>query len=289
MRSETEMIDLILGIAKADDRVRAVIMNGSRTNPRAPKDCFQDYDIVYIVRDLPSFTRDHAWIDIFGERIILQMPEAMTLLPPCGNGSFNYQMLFADGNRIDLTLIPLEKWRELWEDDSLTTILLDKDGILPRLEPADDRGYHTAPPTAKLYADCCNEFWWVLQNAAKGIWRDELPYAMRMHGYARDMLDQMAAWQIGLAHDYHVSPGKCGKYFKRYLPARLWESYRRTYAGGDYTDIWRSIFEMCALFRELALQISARFGFAYPCEDDRKMTAYLRHVRDLPGDAREVY
>lgn len=32
MRTEQEMFDLILNIAKRDERIRAVYMNGSRTN-----------------------------------------------------------------------------------------------------------------------------------------------------------------------------------------------------------------------------------------------------------------
>ena len=55
MRNEQEMLDLILGTARANDRVRAVIMNGSRVNPDAPRDPFQDYDIVYVVTDVDSF------------------------------------------------------------------------------------------------------------------------------------------------------------------------------------------------------------------------------------------
>ena len=55
MRSEEKMYELIMNIAKADDRVAAVYMNGSRTNPNAPKDIFQDYDIVYVVRETKSF------------------------------------------------------------------------------------------------------------------------------------------------------------------------------------------------------------------------------------------
>ena len=50
MRSDKEMFDLILDIAKGDDRIRAVYMNGSRTNPNAILDIFQDYDIVYVVK-----------------------------------------------------------------------------------------------------------------------------------------------------------------------------------------------------------------------------------------------
>ena len=38
MRSEREMYDLILGFARADERVRGVILNGSRANPNAPRD-----------------------------------------------------------------------------------------------------------------------------------------------------------------------------------------------------------------------------------------------------------
>jgi len=45
MRNEKEMLDLILNIAENDDNIRAVIMNGSRVNPHAKKDPFQDFDI----------------------------------------------------------------------------------------------------------------------------------------------------------------------------------------------------------------------------------------------------
>ncbi|MDF2521420.1 MAG: streptomycin adenylyltransferase family protein, partial [Clostridia bacterium] len=88
MRSEQQMMDLILDTAKADDRIRAVIMNGSRANPNATKDFFQDFDIVYVVRDVHSFTADHSWIDIFGEIMILQMPTSGELIPNEDDGSF---------------------------------------------------------------------------------------------------------------------------------------------------------------------------------------------------------
>ncbi len=39
------MISLILAVAQNDDRVRAVILNGSRTNPNVAKDNLQDFDL----------------------------------------------------------------------------------------------------------------------------------------------------------------------------------------------------------------------------------------------------
>lgn len=41
MRNEQEMMDLIINFAMADERIRAVYMNGSRTNPNVPKDIFR--------------------------------------------------------------------------------------------------------------------------------------------------------------------------------------------------------------------------------------------------------
>ena len=69
MRVETEMLDIILKTAETL-QVKAVAMSGSRTNPKAPKDEFQDYDVVYVVDDLDDLTSDLAWLDQFGTRII---------------------------------------------------------------------------------------------------------------------------------------------------------------------------------------------------------------------------
>jgi len=69
------MLDLILDVAEKDERIRAVYMTGSRTNPNAPKDMFQDYDIVYVVTETSSFISDENWIDVFGNRIMIQKPD----------------------------------------------------------------------------------------------------------------------------------------------------------------------------------------------------------------------
>jgi aminoglycoside 6-adenylyltransferase len=41
MRTEHEIMDLLLNVAKADERIRAVSLEGSRANPTAPKDNYR--------------------------------------------------------------------------------------------------------------------------------------------------------------------------------------------------------------------------------------------------------
>lgn len=159
MRTEKEMLDLIINTAKKDERIRAVIMNGSRVNTNVKRDCFQDYDIMYVVKNIQSFTSNHNWIHRFGEIMIVQMPEEMSLLPADEDGKFPYLMQFIDGNRIDLTLVPAELIHTFVGQDSLSKLLLDKDNCLEEFPPASDKDYLVKKPTEKEFLDCCNEFW----------------------------------------------------------------------------------------------------------------------------------
>lgn len=298
MRSEQQMLDLILGVAGRDPRIRAVYMNGSRTNANAPKDIFQDYDIVYVVTETASFLADEGWVRVFGELLIKQEPDRLEL--PTGEHStdnalqqvnnYGYLLLFADGNRIDLHIQTKEAMLEAYSNDSLTVPLLDKDGWLPEIPASSDCDYHTSPPAERFYLSCCNDFWWCLQNVAKGIWRDELPYAKEMFEHiVRDNLNRMVAWWIGTKHDFQVSPGKMGKYFKTFLPPAYWDMYKATYADGNYDNMWEAVFAACDLFRSLAGEMAAYFGYTYNADEDRNMTGYLKRVQNLPRDAREIY
>jgi aminoglycoside 6-adenylyltransferase len=290
MRNEKEMLDVILGFARGDDRIRAVMMNGSRANPNAPRDIFQDYDIVYFVPDVNAFVRDRSWIGRFGELMIMQTPGDQALFPNDQDYTgYSYLMQFTDGNRIDLTFYPVDKIDDRGED-SLTVLLLDKDGRFGQVPPSSDAGYLTKPPSAGQFSGCCNEFWWVSTNIAKGLWRKELSYAKFMFdGPVRDMLIQMLQWQIGVKTDFKADSGKYGKYMEKYLAPQRWNEFVQTYPDGDYDNIWNSLFIMGDLFRKTAVEISEHYGFVYPHDDDARVTAHLKHVRDLLKDAKVVY
>jgi aminoglycoside 6-adenylyltransferase len=289
MRSESEMLDLILSIAHSDERVRAVIMNGSRVNPNAPKDFFQDYDIVYLVTEMESFSADPSWINVFGELMILQLPDEMFDPHPWGTDHYAYLMQFADGNRIDLSLYLASKI-DLLEQDSLTLTLLDKDGILPQYPHPNDSGYLPTPPTAKAFFDCTNEFWWLSPYVAKGLWRRELTYSKEMlELYVREQLMKMLNWYIGMQTEFKVSPGKLGKYLEKYLEPDLWQMLLHTYSDSDYDHIWDALLTMGDLFRRTGTRVAEHFGFTYPYGDDERVTAHLRHVRGLPRDNKEMY
>jgi len=266
-------------VAQADERIRAVLMSGSRANPAVPKDKYQDYDITYFVEDITSFRNDPAWAEErFGKPLIMQMPEAMRY--PEGDGTFAYMMIFPDGVRIDITF----DHRKYIDNGEPAVVLLDKDngrGFLPPLPAPSDEHWHIEPPSPLFYYSCCNNFWWCLNNVAKGIARDELPYVMHMlNEVVRHELHDMINYYIGAKRGFSLSTGKSGKYFKKYLPQELYAQYAATYSGSDYADIWAAIDTMCDLFHTLAVEVAAHFGFTYRQEEEDGIREYLRMVRE---------
>ena len=277
MRTPEQIIELLLNIAKNDENIRAVMITGSRANPDCPVDIYQDFDMVYFVRDVSAYWDNMQWIEEkFGKPSLVQKPESMRLIPPDGDGNYAYLMIFPDGNRIDLQIT-----RYSYDDDGEPAIiLLDKDNALPEIAIKDNFWY-VRRPDQKIFSDCCNEFHWCLNNVAKGIAREELSYAMeQLNHYVRDMLIQMLSWYVGTQHDFSVSVGKNGKYFKKFLPSEIYNKFAKTYSDASYEHIWAAAFEMLYLFGDIARSVAEQLGFSYDEEEEKGIEIYMKQVKN---------
>lgn len=293
MRSEKEMMDLIVGTAKADERIRGVYMNGSRTNPNAPHDVFQDYDIVYVVTETASFIEDENWIDRFGKRLYMQLPERMDRMLGMESdweNCYGYLMQLADGNRIDLHLVTLSYGIKDILHDRLCIVLLDKDDALPKIGQSTDEDHWVKKPTKEEFEACCNEFWWLLNSIGKGLWRKEVTYTMDMlNAHSRPELIKMLSWYVGGHRDYTVSVGKSGKYLSRYLTEEQMKRLLLTYPGGELRFMWQAVFAMCDLFDETARKTAELLGFFYNEKEAYYSRLFLDCTYELPSDADKVY
>lgn len=280
MRSEREIKKLILDTATKDDRIRAVLLNGSRANPNIEPDKFQDFDIVFIVNRFKSFIGEHNWTNVFGEKIIFQMPDQMTNGEQKNIG-FSYLMLFKDGTRIDLTLFPVENIETDFLIDSLTIVWLDKDKLFSKIITSTDVDYHILRPTENEFLDTCNEFWWVSTYVAKGLLRNEIIYAKEMLETAvRPMFMKVVEWKIGSENNFSVSCGKAGKFINRYLSKTDYEKLLTTYSNYEIKNNWQSLFIMTDLFGQFAMEFSTKMKFHYETTEQQNTIDYLKKVFD---------
>ena len=287
MRTEAEMISLIKDIAFKEENIRAAYIEGSRTNPNAPEDIFQDYDIVYIVTTTKPFREDKEWINNFGKILYMHYPEDNVFYPSDVENCYGWQIQFADGNRMDLHVCTRENALANLE---LYQILVDKDGIVPYPQETTDERYWVKEPREIEFKCTCSDFWWCLNNVAKGLWRNELPYAMDMINFVlRPHLKRLLEWKLGIENNFSVSAGKSGKYFKKYLQEETYRQFLATYSIAEIESIWNSVFEMCDLFQSTAVELSKKQKFVYDFEQAENSLHFLQHVRKLPANAKEIY
>jgi len=286
MRTEQEMLDLIIKIAKEDKCIRAAYMHGSRANPNAETDKYSDYDIVYVVNETDSFIQNQNWVNDFGDVIFVLeglgnqnkffMRELNDLSRRC-----IWSMLFKDGNHIDLMIeIKEEAMKSNFIINKPTRILLDKDNCLPEITLFKDEDNYIKKPHEDEYTACCSGFWWFLNNVAKGIVREQLPYAKAQFNSIYSLtLKRMIEWYIGMQTDFSVSAGIDGKYYKKYLPEDIYDLYTKIYSDSEYENFWNAVFSTCELFNKLASGVGDYFGYIYNKQEEKGMTDYLIKVK----------
>ena len=264
MRTETEMLDVILQTAKTL-QVKAVAMSGSRACPKAPKDEFQDYDLVYIVEDLDNLTSDLSWLNQFGKRIIEQ---------EVGLGNRRlYLMLFEDGNRIDLTLCPKEHMQEWMDSEAGFAVLEDPENLFEAYFPNIER-YWITPATEKDFEKACNEFWWVSAYVVKGICRHQVIYATdHLYGICQKELLKVLAWQVA-SDKGKVDVGKNYKNLFNYLPIEKEKEFSNLLDFSSIDKITQSLFATMELFHEESQFLANKMGFNYDKEVAERMIEY---------------
>ena len=263
-RSEAQMLRLISQTAETL-QVEAVAMSGSRTDTKAPKDEFQDYDVVYVVDDLDNLTSDLSWLDQFGNRLI----EQYNVL---GNRRL-YLMLFKDGNRIDLTLCPKNHIQEWVDSEADYTVLKDEKGLFDSYTTSPER-YWTSPASEIDFEKACNEFWWVSAYVVKGICRNQLIYATdHLYGICQQELLKVLSWQVA-SDKGTVDVGKNYKYLFNYLPAEKEKEFSALLDFSSIDKITQSLFATMQLFHQEAQSLAHKMGFDYKKDVAEKMIEY---------------
>lgn len=278
MRTETEMMELILQTAMNDDRIRAVAMDGSRANADSQQDNLSDFDIVYFVTDIRTFTQDLQWIDVFGDRLITQFPDDWYSHPyQCeGREPFAILMQFADGNRIDLTLVDLSNPGNHFQTNEPRVVLLKKDELPELVAVSDSKVFYITQPTAFEFMNITNEFRWLILYVSKGLCRNEFPYARHLYeGYVMDMFVKMLSWKIGIEHHFRISVGLYGKYLKRYMTQDEMNRYLEVLPNGTLADMWDKLFRLYDFFADLESTVAAQLGFTVLENERLRVRAFL--------------
>ncbi|NLG82090.1 MAG: aminoglycoside 6-adenylyltransferase [Bacilli bacterium] len=268
-----DILKKIIQFADEHEDIRACLLTGSRTNSNITPDIYQDYDVIMLTNTPDYYLHDHRWVHTFGDLVMYQH-NIIDL------NKHIFLLLYQEQFRIDMTFVSISRLSEVIQD-SLLVKLLDKDGMIPNLGVATEKNYYVKKPTEQEFQKAVNEFFWCLNNVAKGIKRDELIYVKTMFDtIVRKPLIEVICWYIGCLYDFQVNLGAYGRFIKRYLPFSLYELLEETYVGKNYEDIWGAILTSCRLMRITGTFVAEKLGYQYPLQDDINMQKYLEKIKN---------
>ena len=273
------MFALFDRISAQDPRIRVMTLEGSRVNPNVTPDLWQDYDLTFLVSDVGSFTKDDGWLSLFGDLVFMQKPEAMDLFPPdFPEGWFSYLMLFADGVKIDLTLVPVADVQAYFAQDPLIWVLLDKDGICPSHPAPTDAPFWVQKPSEAFIRDCSNEFFLSSTYAHRALLREEsLFVAWTFENRLHPELLRMLGYLAGVRAGFPVNTGKHDRWIFRYLTEAEGTALQATYRLDSPEGQGLALSTAMDLFARAMGEACAALGFNCP-KDPHVIRDYLAHL-----------
>ena len=284
-----DVVRRLIRWAEQQVAVRAMLLTSTRANPNASVDVLSDYDVVLVVEDIHPFYTDRAWLQDFGEVLVVYW-DPIYPAPDYGIETSANVTQYEDGLKIDFTLWPVELLRRIAEAPALPaeldagyTILLDKDHLTDGMKTPSYTAYIPARPSDDTYQTMVQEFFSDAPYVAKHLWRHELMPAkysldsVMKHKYLRQMLE----WRMEIDHDWSVKTGALGKGLKKRLPPEIWSHLEGTYVGAGIEENWEAVFRTIDLYRQVAIDVADHLGYAYPHDLDRRVTAYVLQVKAL--------
>lgn len=284
-----DQIPRLVEWAAARNSIRAVLLTSTRAVPGAPVDILSDYDVILIVQDIHPFVEDRAWLNDFGDVLVVYW-DPIYPDPLFGTEQSGNVTQYADGLKIDFTLWPVALFEQVVaapelpaELDAGYRVLLDKDNLTATMRSPTFTAYVPEPPSLAAYQTLINDFLTDAPYVAKCLWRDELlpakwclDYDMK-HIYLRPLLE----WRMELDHGWSVPAGSLGKGLKKRLPPDIWAQLEQCYAGARLADNWDALDRTMALFRRLAVEVGQHLGYAYPEDLHQRVNAYVKQIKQL--------
>ncbi len=271
--TRTEILDAIVGWAKAHKGVEALVHTGSLVRPDNRADEFSDLDIEIIAARPASLASNDGWLAEIGELItVLRLDEEDQDWP-------TRLAIFEGGVKVDFTVAGRRRLEEMIKSglDPLYErgyrVLLDKSGVTTALPTASHRFPIPSLPSPDEFRERVEEFWFEAFHIPKYLARGELFLVKQRDWTMKELLLEMIEWHAVATNHEPVDVWHNGTRLKEWTDPDTWRALQETFGRFDAGDQMRAFDETTKLYGRLGREVAARAGFQYPQKVEDKIRA----------------
>lgn len=264
MSSYESIFNKILSFAEQCDRVRAVILFGSRARLLKPADKYSDYDLIFFVKQTEYFLYEDAWLDQIAEYQI-------SFTEPTAVNGFERRVFFENAMDFDFLFYPEEKARQVTESKTVQSwyargyrILVDKIGyenlVVQQALPDADKTLMSS----REFLNIVNTFWFHAVWSSKKLLRGEIwPAKNCIDNYMKELLRQMAECHVKAHHGPSYDTWHEGRFFDQWADSLLLSELQLAYGGYDRNSLSSALWKTMDLFRTVAREAASRMDYTY--------------------------
>ena len=269
--------------AQTQESIRSAIVVGSRARETHGADQWSDLDLVVFAADVQPFVADSAWLGALGE-VWLVVPNRT------GRGDPEWLVLFDGGLKVDFVFVVAPDASQplalLLESSSYHFVY--QRGMRRLFDKNDPEETHPlpvftppapSPPSPQEFANLIQQFLLNVTRCARFIRRGDLWRAKFMCDHVlKQQLLTMLEWHILAMRGLAIDVWHDGRFLSEWADARALASLPHTFAAYDARDLRRALLATLDLFRWLAQETAARWGYPYPQEVESKISDWLQEV-----------
>lgn len=221
MSGSEELLKRLLAFAEKEDKIRGIIIVGSRASDR-PVDDLADFDISIFTTDVNFFTKDDTWLSQMGN-IWVYSPDKYffdkELIP-------TRLVIYEGGLKVDYSLWDTRITHILAQSKYFDTgykVLLDKDGLLGEIPAPSQMPATPAKPTQEEFSFAITEYWFEAYHVAKYLKREDLWLAKTRDVSIKYYLLKMMEWYILAQHNWNTDVKWSGKHIKEWLEPAVYQ------------------------------------------------------------------
>jgi hypothetical protein len=237
-----DLIDFLTTWAKADPRVRALVLIGSRARSQHRPNRWSDTDFDVFADDHQSLLADLGWLDEFAPRwlTVIWQGEVMTMF----EGGLMAGIEIQSAERIEPRV---REFRTLW----------DPEGLITKAEPGQVR-----LPDADELGACVAKFWLQVVIAARRLAQGDLFRTVTHFHPIRYFVLEMLEWhaRAGGATDTWYD----GRFMGEWAEPWAVEALREVAATQDFDSLRTALRHAVRLFERLTQETAQRLGLPRP-------------------------